>query len=155
MKYINFPGNFSILSINHLNIILKFIIESKLNFKNNIIHLKTCEISLNDIYKTISTKEYPKFKIPYVFTKFFGYKVNSLFRNKLIFSDDIFLKKKFPSYPKNQIFKKIKDLNELNSLKFNIDKFNDSTTVIIGGSSGLSFEFLKYFRDKVKSPDFR
>ena len=148
LKYINFPGNFSILSINHLNIILKFIIESKLNFKNNIIHLKTCEISLNDIYKTISTKEYPKFKIPYVFTKFFGYKINSLFRNKLIFSDDIFLKKKFPSYPKDQIFKEIKDLNELNSLKFNIDKFNDSTTVIIGGSSGLGFEFLKYFRDK-------
>ena len=85
LKYINFPGNFSILSINHLNIILKFIIESNLNFKNNIIHLKTCEISLNDIYKTISTKEYPKFKIPYVFTKFFGYKINSLFRNKLIF----------------------------------------------------------------------
>ena len=148
LKYINFPGNFSILSINHLNIILKFIIESKLNFKNNIIHLKTCEISLNDIYKTISTKEYPKFKIPYVFTKFFGYKVNSLFRNKLIFSDDIFFEKKFPSYSKDQIFKEIKDLNKLNSLKFNIDKFNDSTTVIIGGSSGLGFEFLKYFKDK-------
>ena len=56
--------------------------------------------------------------------------------------------KKFPSYPKDQIFKEIKDLNELNSLKFNIDKFNDSTTVIIGGSSGLGFEFLKYFKDK-------
>ena len=143
LKYFNYSGYFSILSIRHLNQILLNLLYNENKMQRQIINLKSADISLNDIVNLLGSNK--KINLPWLFLKLLPYKLKCLFVNTLIFSDEKMRINELPLYDNGLIKYELKQITKFQFYNKDISNYFNSTTIVFGGSQGLGIEFVKYF----------
>lgn len=143
LKYFNYSGYFSILSISHLNQILLNLLYNENKMQRQIINLKSADISLNDIVNLLGSNK--KINLPWLFLKLLPYKLKCLFVNTLIFSDEKMRINELPLYDNGLIKYELKQIIKFQFYNKDISNYFNSTTIVFGGSQGLGIEFVKYF----------